>query len=112
MPIGRKYYFGSYGIVRGYGPLHRTIEEADHSVREDGKKQRQNGGSTDRNAVLVSALTGLCWWVDESESRDTPEEKYLSPVRTANGEQAKYSMDILRRYETLWVDPTMLAGFG
>lgn len=108
MDRGKHYYFGSYGLIRGYGPLFRTLNEADKSVRDDGKAQRANGGTTDRNAVAVCVVTGLCWWVDEEEF---PEVEKL-PVRIPSGEQAKYSFETIRRHEQLWLTPTEMAGFG
>ncbi len=103
-----KYYFGSFGLVRGYGPLYRTIDEADRSVAEDGRDQRRNGGSSDRNAVAVCSVTGLCWWVDEE---DSPEAERL-PVRLPTGEQARYSRMEIVAYQSLWGDLTELAGFS
>jgi hypothetical protein len=91
------YYFGSYGMIRGYGPLCRTLGEADRSVFADAKEQRKNGGSTDRNAVMVARVDGLCWW---SEEDDTEED--LLPVKTAQGEQARYPLDIVRSCEATW----------
>lgn len=96
----RSYYYGSYGLVRGYGPLCTTLREADDSVFADSRKQRTNGGSTDRNVVLVSPETGLCWWWEEGDY----EEEDLVPVRMPNGEQASYSLNKL--------GPTEMAGFG
>lgn len=104
---GEGYYYGSYGLVRGYGPLYKTLAEADRSVREDGKVQRAHGGSTDRNAVAVDRKTGLCWWVDEED----PGEPDLLPVKTATGEQARYTIEAIRGYEWLWGTPQELAGF-
>jgi len=88
----RRYYFGSYGLVRGYGPLYRTIEEADRSVFRDAEEPRENGGGTDRNAVAVSILDGGCWWVDDGEDI---RENEMIPVRTSSGEQARYSMALI-----------------
>jgi hypothetical protein len=104
----QKYYYGSYGIVRGYGTLFRTLREADESVFEDGRIQRKNGGSTDRNAVLVSRETGLCWWAEEDETDETD----LVPVRTADRVQASYPLDLIRKCEALWRGPIEIAGFG
>ncbi len=103
----QQWYYGSYGLVRGYGPLHRTLKEADDSVRDDGRHQRRNGGATDRNAVLVSPDSGKCWWLDGDE---IPREE--TPVLTAHGEQATYSRDAIRQYESLWDTPETMAGFG
>lgn len=108
---GKQYYFGSYGLVRGYGPLYRTITEADESVYKDGREQRGNGGSSDRNVVLVSRVTGLCWWMDEHDGRQDELEQYLPPVRTAEGSQAGYPLEVIRNYEALWGGPTEAAGF-
>lgn len=102
------YYYGSYGLIRGYGPLHRTLKEADNSVFEDGRKQRRNGGSTDRNAVYVTPEDGLCWWADEDN--DSPSD--LAPVRTPDGSQARYTQEVIRAHEQLWHAPRELPGFG
>jgi hypothetical protein len=104
----KQYYFGSYGLVRGYGPLYRTIQEADQSVFADGREQRRHGGSTDRNAVAVSTNTGLCWWVDEED----PRYGELLPVKTPSGAQAAYPLEVIQRYEGLWGGPAEIAGFG
>lgn len=109
---GQQYYFGSYGLVRGYGPLFRTLEEADFSVREDSKAQRKNGGSTDRNAVMVSRFTGLCWWADEYDPRVEVLENSLLPVRTADSQQARYPLETIKGYEEVWGGPPELAGFA
>ena len=94
----RGYYYGSYGIVRGYGKLCLTLREADETVFDDGRKQRLNGGSSDRNAVAVTPDDGLCWWTDEEgESTAT-----MPPVKTASGEQARYSREAIRAHEKLW----------
>lgn len=104
----RGYYYGSYGIVRGYGKLCRTLKEADESVFDDGRLQRANGGCSDRNAVAVTPDDGLCWWTDEEgESLAT-----MPPVRTSRGEQARYSQETIRACERLWEGPTELPGFG
>lgn len=84
----RRYYFGSYGIIRGFGPLFRTIEEADRSVFKDASDQRKRGGSSDRNAVAVRASDGTCWWTDDG---DDIRENELKPVRMADGSQATYA---------------------
>lgn len=102
------YYYGSYGIVRGYGPLCRTLKEADESVATDDKRQRQKGGITDRNSVIVTPEDGLCWWADEEE--DTAAA--LAPIMTPYGAQARYATEILQAYEVLWSAPKELAGFG
>lgn len=104
----RRYYYGSYGFVRGYGTLYRTLQEADVSVSEDSKRQRGNGGSTDRNVVLVNATSGLCWWWEE----DTSREEDMVPVKTPAGEQARYMPDVLRNYEALWGSPEDIGGFA
>jgi hypothetical protein len=103
-----EYYFGSYGLVRGYGPLYRTLHEADESVYEDSRLQRRNGGSSDRCVALVAKLTGLCWWWEEGDNR----EEDMVPVRTAQGEQARYTLETIKGYEGLWAAPTELAGFA
>ena len=105
---GSSYYYGSYGIVRGYGPLCSSLREADRTVREDGARQRLKGGSSDRNAVAVTPEDGLCWWVDEeSDALDD-----LVPVKTASGAQAQYAQEVIRAHETLWKAPKELPGFG
>ncbi len=101
------YYYGSYGLVRGYGPLCQTLHEADESVFEDSRLQRRNGGSSDRNAVVVSRLTGLCWWWEE----DDLHIEELIPVKTPGGPQAKYPMDMIHNCEALWDGPKEIAGF-
>lgn len=95
-------------MIRGYGPLCRTLQDADASVDEDQRLQRANGGTTDRNTVVVSRDTGLCWWVDE----DDLNESELTPMRTASGAQVQYSMDTIRGYEGLWGSLNEMAGFG
>lgn len=104
----KQYYFGSYGIIRGYGALYRTLKEADDSVYDDQRKQQRNGGTTDRAVVAVSTDTGLCWWAGEG---DLPEEDMM-PVITPSGSQARYTLDAIRVYEGIWGTPTELAGFG
>jgi hypothetical protein len=101
----RGYYYGSFGLVRGYGALYRTLKEADDSVLDDGRQQRRNGGTTDRNAVAVSRESGQCWWLDHDEFPDLD-----MPVRTAKGEQAAYAMEAVRQYEGLWTVSEDLAG--
>lgn len=98
----RGFIFGSYGIVRGYGPLCQSIEEADRSVFKDAEKQRKFGGATDRNAVAVSRLTGLCWWVDDGEDI---RESELIPVKTAHGDQASYPREEIAKAEARWNVP-------
>lgn len=105
---GTSYYYGSYGMVRGYGPLCRTLDDADSSVREDHRKQRTKGGSTDRNAVVVTPEDGMCWWADE----DVEDSVNLLPVRLPSGEQACYAQEIIRAHEKLWNTPRELPGFG
>lgn len=92
----RGYYFGSYGIVRGYGPLCRSLDEADRSVFRDAAEQRKRGGSTDRNAVAVSRDDGTCWWVDDGDDIDP---RHLTPVRMASGKQAQYAQSALEEME-------------
>lgn len=101
------YYYGSYGIVRGYGPLCRTLRDADESVRADGRKQRANGGSTDRNAVVVTPDDGLCWWADEEDENTGA----MIPVKAPSGEQARYEQATMRASEALWNAPKELPGF-
>lgn len=105
----RGYYYGSYGIVRGYGKLCRSLKEADATVFDDGRQQRLNGGSTDRNAVVVTPEDGLCWWLDEDDVSLT--HANLDPVRTASGEQARYTQEAIRAHEKLWEAPKELPGF-
>ncbi len=104
----KQYYFGSYGLIRGYGPLCRTSQDADASVVEDQRIQQANGGATDRNTVAVSRDTGLCWWFVDDDIRETE----LVPMRTATGAQVRYSMDTIRGYEGLWGSLNEMAGFG
>ena len=85
----RGYYFGSYGIIRGFGPLCRTIEAADRSVFKDASEQRKRGGSTDRNAVVVAIDDGTCWWTDDEDCIDPA---HLTPVRMSDGRQATYAI--------------------
>lgn len=110
------YYYGSYGLVRGYGPLCRSLKEADETVFADGRKQRLKGGSTDRNAVVVTPEDGLCWWADEEDESVAD----MLPVRLASGEQARYELHIIRATEELWklpkelpspISPREIAGF-
>lgn len=104
---GGSYYYGSYGIIRGYGPLYQSYEDADDSVFADNRAQRRHGGTSDRNPVAVSKDTGLCWWWTEEDARDG----VMLPVKTPSGAQAQYSMVIIRNYEGLWGGPMMMAGF-
>lgn len=105
---GSGYYYGSYGLVRGYGPLCRTIREADDSIFADGKKQRQeNRGSSDRVVVLVSPDTGQCWWAEDEEDPGSR----LDPVLTPNGDQARYADEVIKATELLWYGPQEVAGF-
>lgn len=106
----QQYYFGSYGLVRGYGTLYRTLREADDSVFEDSRIQRRHGGSSDRNAVVVSRPTGLCWWWEETDGE--VDERDLVPVKMADGKQARYSVDTIRGCEAIWSGPTEIAGFS
>lgn len=101
------YYFGSFGLIRGYGPLCRTLKEADESVFSDGKRQRLKGGSTDRNAVVVTPEDGLCWWADE----DDDSEAHMLPVWAPSGGQARYTQEVIRASEELWRAPKELPGF-
>lgn len=102
------YYYGSYGMVRGYGPLCRNLREADSSVSGDNVTQRKNGGCTDRVVVLVSPNDGLCWWAEDEEDQGSR----LAPLLTANGEQARYEAEVIRATEELWLAPKELPGFG
>ncbi len=104
---GRGYYYGSYGLVRGYGKLCRTLREADQTVFDDAKQQRLNGGSTDRNAVVVTPEDGLCWWADEEDESTAT----MLPVKTTSGEQACYTQEAMRAHEKLWEAPRELPGF-
>ena len=103
-----EHYYGSYGLVRGYGTLYRTFGEADDSVYDDNRLQRRNGGCSDRSVVIVSPDTGLCWWWEEGPYRESD----LAPVRDANGVQARYSTETIRLMEDLWEGPTEIAGFA
>lgn len=103
----RRYYFGSYGLIRGYGPLCRTLQEADASVFTDQREQRRkHQGSTDRNAVVVDRETGQCWWLDETEARSDRR------VLTAQGQQAAYTLEQIRQQEGLWGTPQEQCGLG
>ncbi len=102
------YYYGSYGLVRGYGPLCRTLREADSSVYDDGRAQRKNGGSTDRVVVLVTPDSGQCWWAEDEEDSDSR----MDPVLNTSGEQARYEAEVIRATEELWLCPKELPGFG
>lgn len=105
---GSGYYYGSYGLVRGYGPLCRSLKDADASIYADSKRQRQeNRGSSDRVVVLVSPDTGQCWWAEDEED----EGSRLDPVLTPSGEQARYAEEVIRATERLWDSPKELAGF-
>lgn len=92
------YWYGSYGLIRGYGPLCRTVEEADRSARRDAIEQRRHGGSTDRVAVAVCRRTGLCWWAVDEDIREVE----LAPVRTIAGEQARYPMVQVEAANARW----------
>jgi hypothetical protein len=107
--VGR-YYYGSYGLVRGYGPLATSYARADWSVRQDGKEQRANGGCSDRIAIVVDAETGLCWWLDGDE--DDWDERDLYPVRAVSGSQARYQREAIEAFERVFFGPRELAGFG
>lgn len=108
MPQRRsRYYYGSYGMIRGYGPLRGSVGEADQTVFEDRMQQsKRRGGSTDRNAVAVDSVTGLCWWL---EIDDQPGN---SPVLTPTAGQAKYEREAIQRFEALLIEPEDMAGFG
>ena len=108
MSRGGSYYYGSYGLVRGYGPLVRSLKEADESVLEDSRRQRRHGGITDRVVVLVSPGTGKCWWAEDEEDQTSR----LDPVLTASGSQAQYAQEVMRAHEALWNAPRELPGFG
>lgn len=101
------YYYGSFGLVRGYGPLCRTLQEADNSVRDDSRRSRQNGGSSDRVVVFVSPDTGLCWWAEDEED---PHSR-LEPIRDAHGAQAAYAIEVIMATEHIWECPRELPGF-
>ena len=101
------YYFGSYGLIRGYGPLCRSLRDADATVREDHRKQRLKGGSTDRNAVVVTPEDGLCWWADDEDDAVSD----MTPVLTPFGDQARYRDEVIRATEELWNGPNELPGF-
>lgn len=103
---GYQYYYGSYGLIRGYGPLCRNMRDAEESVYADARRMRDSRGTTDRHAVLVSRVTGLCWWFDEPDNTD------LSPVRDIEGKQAQYELAEIRRYEDLWGNIEDQAGLG
>lgn len=103
----RRYYFGSYGMIRGYGPLYRSLQEADASVFTDAAEQRKkHGGSTDRNAVCVDRENGLCWWLNESD------EQSDRRVLTASGVQASYTLEAIRKQESLWGTVVEQCGLG
>lgn len=109
MPIrGREHYFGSYGIVRGYGPLCKSLGDADESVYDDNRIQRRIGGVSDRNVVLVNRSSGLCWWWEEGDALEAD----LVPVRTPDGRQAVYDHDVIDNCEALWSGPSEMAGFS
>lgn len=103
----RRYYFGSYGVVRGYGPLLRSLREADDSIQDDDRRQRQQGGCSDRHVVIVSADTGQCWHFDEGE---TVVER-SRPVMTPAGKQAVYLPQVVKVCEQSWLEPREIAGF-
>jgi hypothetical protein len=105
---GSGYYYGSYGLVRGYGPLCRTLKEADATVIDDSRAQRKNGGSCDRVVVLVSPNDGLCWWAEDDEDQGSR----LDPVWTPGGVQARYEASVIAAHEELWLCPKELPGFG
>lgn len=105
---GRGYYYGSYGIVRGYGKLCRTLKEATATIHDDWRQQRANGGSTDRVEVVVTPETGLCWRaLEDDESLSS-----MEPVKTASGEQARYTQEAIRATERLWEAPKELPGWS
>lgn len=104
----QRYYYGSYGLLRGYGPLHRNMRDAEESVYADHRAQRAEGSSSDRHLVLVTRVTGLCWWLDDVEIN----EDDLMPVRDLDGKQAQYELDAIRHQEGLWGTPEEQAGFG
>lgn len=103
-----RYYFGSYGLIRGYGPLCRAIRDADESVYADARKEREKGGNSDRCVCLVSRETGLCWWIDDIEIHDPD----LMPMRMLDGKQAQYERSDILRYEALWGEVDDQAGLG
>lgn len=101
------YYYGSYGLVRGFGPLFQSLKDADDSVYADGRLQRKNGGCSDRNVVLVVKVNGLCWWWEETSEATGAVPADWVPVKMADGRQAAYPMDTIRGHEALWA-----AGFA
>ena len=101
------FYYGSYGRVRGYGPLCRTLKEADASVRDDARRERHNGGTSDRVVVFVSPDTGLCWWAEDEED----ESSRLEPLRDNHGAQAAYAIEVIMATERIWDCPKELPGF-
>ena len=102
------YYYGSYGLQRGYGPLCRSMREADESVYHDIREEREHGRNSDRCVVLVSRVTGLCWWIDDVEIVIGD----LAPVRMYDGKQAQYTLEVIREHERLWGRVEDQAGLG
>lgn len=102
------YYYGSYGLLRGYGPLTRNMRDADEAVYADVREQRGKGTNSDRCVVLVSRVTGLCWWIDDVEIVIGD----LMPVRDVNGVQAQYPLKTIRDAESVWGRVEDQAGLG
>lgn len=59
------YKYGSYGPVRGYGPLCDSLMDAEKSVRQDGHGCARQGGYSDRQIVAVDQ-DGYCYRVDDT----------------------------------------------
>jgi hypothetical protein len=55
--------WGTYGSVRGYGPLRATREQAEGDLRADVSGCHRQHGYSDRQVVAVDA-DGVCWAVD------------------------------------------------
>lgn len=102
------YYYGSYGLLRGYGPLRRNLQDAQEAVYADSRAERLAGRISDRNVVLVSRVTGLCWWMDDVEIIASE----LDPVRTVDGTQAQYSLADVRAMESCCGHVNEQAGLG
>jgi len=58
--------YGTYGSVRGYGPLRATQSEAERDLDDDITGCRGQGGYSDREVVAVDA-DGCCWEDDDGE---------------------------------------------
>ncbi len=82
--------YGSYGSVRGYGPLRGTREEAESDVRSDGEGCQQQGGYSDRAVVVVDS-EGCCYYPGE-DGGDDGELSWVPGAGGRTGGAARYEI--------------------